>query len=253
MTGAATRNILLRLQFVGTAYSGWQRQSKDRSVQAVIEDAIAGATGEPSSLVGCSRTDAGVHAEDYIANFKTHSGIPPTRFAPAIQSHLPRDILIRSSRVVPFSFNSRKCSYSKTYRYQIYCGFTPFNCSRWYQTSESLDLEALSRAAELLVGGHDFGNFCVTKSLKRDNQCNIEQATWSRRGRKLYFKVTGDRFLHKMVRFLVGTQLQIATGKMALEDLRQMLQCPGEFKAKHAAPPDGLYLEKVRFMDRLEE
>ncbi len=248
-----TRNILLKLQFVGTNYAGWQRQSRERSVQGVIEAAISAITNETVSLTGCSRTDAGVHAEDFIANFRTQSNIPSDRFAKAIQSKLPKDIHIVSSREVEPDFNARKRSHSKTYRYQIYRGFTPFNTTRWWQMPDRLEAELLKEAAGLMVGRYDFSNFCVTKSLKRDNHCRIEQATWSIRGRKLYFKITGDRFLHRMVRFLVGTQVQIAAGRLQLADFRKMLRQPGSLKARHSAPPEGLYLMKVRFMDRQEE
>ncbi|MCX6831577.1 MAG: tRNA pseudouridine synthase A [candidate division Zixibacteria bacterium] len=199
------RNILLRLAFVGTNYAGWQRQQNDTSVQGAIEQAIKAVTGECVSLVGCSRTDAGVHAEDYVANFRTAAPIPADRFQPAIQTKLPRDIQILASKEV-----------------------------------------VLPEMAGLLVGMHDFSGFCVQKSLKDDNRCTIKDAAWRKIGKKLYFKITGDRFLHHMVRFLVGAQFEVATGRLTRGDFELILKNPTEKRALYTAPPDGLYLMRVK-------
>jgi len=193
----------LRLAFVGTNYTGWQHQKNGLSVQEVIETAIGKITGEEITLVGCSRTDAGVHAEDYVANFRTVSSIPADKFKPAIQSKLPRDIQILKSGEVSATFDARRSSFEKTYRYQIYFGYSPFCLDRWWQFGGDMDLRTLTGLAEVIVGTHDFSGFCVRKSLKTDNTCTIKDAAWRRSGKRLYFKITGDRFLHHMVRFLV--------------------------------------------------
>jgi tRNA pseudouridine38-40 synthase len=241
------RNVLLQLAFVGTDYSGWQRQKAPGTVQQVIESAISEITREQVSLIGCSRTDAGVHAEDYIANFRTGSSIPVAKFKPAIQSKLPRDIqIIRSLEVDP-TFNARRNSYEKTYRYQIYLGSTPFYNGRWWQYGGEIDYLSLSCMAKKLTGTRDFSGFCVQKSLKADNRCSIKQAAWSRVGKKVYFRIIGDRFLHRMVRFLVGAQIEVAVGKLTFEDFEDMLNDPGKRRALYPAPPDGLYLTKVKY------
>ncbi len=240
------RNILLRLAFVGTNYAGWQRQQNDTSVQGVVEQAIKAITGECVSLVGCSRTDAGVHAEDYVANFRTAAPIPADRFQPAIQTKLPRDIQILASREVPPEFNARRCSYEKTYRYQIVLGTSPFFQDRWWQYSSVVDFSTLPKLAESLVGMHDFSGFCVQKSLKNDNRCEIKDAAWRKSGKKLYFKITGDRFLHHMVRFLVGAQFEVAAGRQTRRDFELILNNPTEKRALYPAPAEGLYLMKVK-------
>lgn len=241
------RNILLRLAFVGTNYSGWQRQKTPTTLQQALEAAIAEVTGDPTNLTGCSRTDAGVHAEDYIANFKTAATIPADKFKPALQSKLPRDIQIIKSAQVDLTFNARRNSYEKTYRYQIFLGNTPFNNGRWWQYTGEIDCSLLSGMAKTLVGTHDFSGFCVQKSLKIDNRCSIKQASWLRTGKKLYFKITGDRFLHRMVRFLVGAQIEAACGKMPVGDFVEILNHPERKRALYPAPPDGLYLAKVKY------
>jgi tRNA pseudouridine38-40 synthase len=240
------RNILLRLAFVGTNYAGWQRQQNDTSVQGVIEQAIKAVTGECVSLIGCSRTDAGVHAEDYVANFKTSSTIPAAKFQPAIQMKLPRDIQILASKEVASEFNARRCSYEKMYRYQIVLGTSPFFQDRWWQYTSVVDFSVLPELAESLVGMHDFSGFCVQKSLKDDNRCTVKDATWRKIGKKLYFKITGDRFLHHMVRFLVGAQFEVATGRLTRGDFELILKNPAEKRALYPAPAEGLYLMKVK-------
>jgi tRNA pseudouridine38-40 synthase len=240
------RNILLRLTFVGTNYAGWQRQQNDTSVQGVIEEAIKAVTGECVSLIGCSRTDAGVHAEDYVASFRTEASIPAGRFKPAIQTKLPRDIQILASKEVAQEFNARRCSYEKTYRYQIALGTSPFFQDRWWQYTGSVDFGVLPDLAELLVGVHDFSGFCVRKSLKNDNRCTIKDAAWRKSGKKLYFKITGDRFLHHMVRFLVGAQFEVATGQLSRSDFELILTNPVGKRALYPAPAEGLYLMKVK-------
>ncbi|MGB5105089.1 MAG: tRNA pseudouridine(38-40) synthase TruA [Candidatus Zixiibacteriota bacterium] len=241
------RNIFLRLQFVGANYSGWQRQRNAVSVQQIIETALSKMTRAEVSLTGCSRTDAGVHAEDFIANFHTESRIPADKFAIASVAYLPKDILIKSSREVRPDFNSRRNAYEKTYRYQIALARSPFYNDLWWQCDESPDLDLLRRCCDLIVGTRDFSGFCVARSLKDDNLCTIKQATWRQTGKRLYFKITGDRFLHHMVRFLVGAQIHVACGKITLDDLDRMIRQPRKFRAKFPAPAEGLYLEKVRF------
>ncbi len=247
MGAVAVRNILLRLQFVGAHYAGWQRQKNALSVQQVIEAGLSKITRSDVKATGCSRTDAGVHAEDYLVNFHTESTIPADKFAPALQSQLPQDILVISSREVEASFNSRRNSIEKTYRYQIAMNRSPFYNDFWWQTDRNPDLAVLKRCSQLIVGVHDFSGFCVKRSLKEVNICTIKQATWKRTGKRLYFRITGDRFLHHMVRFLVGAQMQAACGEISVEDVGKMIEHPRAHRAKFPAPPEGLYLEKVKF------
>ena len=241
------RNILLKLQFVGTRYAGWQHQRNALSIQQVIEDALKKITRAETKTTGCSRTDAGVHAEDYLLNFHTESSIPAEKFALALQSKLPHDISVVSSREVRSEFNARRNSHAKTYRYQIVLERSPFYNDFWWQFDDVPDLALLSRCSRAIVGKHDFSGFCVQRSLKEDNVCTIKQAAWKRTGKRLYFKITGDRFLHHMVRFLVGAQVQVACGKIGFDDFVRMIESPQKHRAKYPAPPEGLYLEKVKY------
>ncbi len=241
------RNILLEMAFVGTAYSGWQRQKNGLAVQEVVEKATAAVTSEEIKLTGCSRTDAGVHAEQFLANFKTDSSIPTDRFRPAIQSKLPADIRIKKSTEVDPQFNARRNAIEKTYRYQIFFGRSPFLNDRWWQCPLSNEYKVLPDLARLIVGEHDFSGFCVRRSLKESNVCRITEATWRQDGRKLYFKITGNRFLHRMVRFLVGSQMEVSVGKLSQSEFESIILRPTEFRALYPAPPEGLYLNRVRY------
>jgi tRNA pseudouridine38-40 synthase len=240
------RNILLEIAFIGTAYSGWQRQKNGLAVQEVVEKAISAVTAEDVKLTGCSRTDAGVHAEQFFANFKTESSIPTERFRPALQSKLPGDILIKKSTQVGSRFDARRDALEKIYRYQIFSGRSPFCNDRWWQCPLTIDSKKLPPLARLVVGEHDFSGFCVRRSLKESNLCRITEATWRLDGRRLYFKITGNRFLHRMVRFLVGAQVEVAAGKLSKSDFESIILRPTEFRALYPAPPEGLYLNRVR-------
>ncbi|MFH2057119.1 MAG: tRNA pseudouridine(38-40) synthase TruA [bacterium] len=241
------RNIRLDLAFVGTSYAGWQRQKNGLAIQEIVERAIGKVTGEAAKLTGCSRTDAGVHARHFVANFQTQSTIPADRFKPALQSQLPRDILISRSRAVSESFHARRDAVGKHYRYQICFGRSPFYNDRWWQCDWQVDFDTLPPLAELIAGEHDFSGFCVRRSRKGDNRCRIERAEWRKIGRKLTFDIQGDRFLHHMVRFLVGAQLEVASGKLTAGHFRDIIRSPEDNRALYPAPPEGLYLMRVYY------
>jgi tRNA pseudouridine38-40 synthase len=241
------RNIRLQLAFVGSNYCGWQRQKNGISIQQLLEEAITAVTKERVSVTGCSRTDAGVHAEEYVANFRTAASIPAERFRLALQTKLPEDILVRKSEGVAADFHARRDAVEKTYKYQIYLGRSPFHNDRWWQVEIPLPQELLCESALRIVGEHDFSAFCVQKSLLSDNKCRIKEATWRKDGRRLYFQITGNRFLHRMVRFLVGAQVEVATAKMTLNEFAQLIRAPYGRRAKYPAPANGLYLAKVRY------
>ena len=139
------KNIRLDLAFVGTGYAGWQRQKNGLAIQEVLELAIAKVTKEPAKLIGCSRTDAGVHARHFVANFNTKAEIPPDRYKPALQSLLPRDIQVLRSRQAEPHFHARRNAIGKDYRYQIYLRRTPFRNDRWWQCDWLIDLRTCLR------------------------------------------------------------------------------------------------------------
>ena len=242
------KNIRLDLAFVGSGYAGWQRQKNGLAIQEVLECAIAKVTQEPAKLTGCSRTDAGVHARHFVANFHTNADIPADRYKPALQSNLPREIQVLHSRGAERDFHARRDALGKDYRFQIFRGRSPFRNDRWWQCDWPLEFAALPQLAKLIEGSHDFSGFCVRRSRKDDNTCKISRAEWRKRGRELRFDITGNRFLHHMVRFLVGAQLEVASGKLTAGQFKDIIVDPERRRALYPAPPEGLYLMKVSYL-----
>lgn len=250
----AEQNIKLIIEYDGTAYSGWQTQKESPSVQSEIIKAIKKVTGKDISLIGAGRTDAGVHAYGQTANFVIDHNIEPTRYRDAINHFLPDDILIHSATEVPIEFNSRRDAESKLYRYRV--GLMPSALElnrRWYYGFD-LDFELLTKAAALIEGEHDFAAFCVIASRQESNICRIKRAEWRRSEAELFFEIIGNRFLHNMVRVLVGGMINLATvnkdqnsRNLTLDSFADILNAPGEGRVEFTAPSRGLYLVSVQY------
>ena len=188
------RNIALRLQYDGTAYHGWQVQKTDVTVAETLERALTKVCGEPIKVVGCGRTDAGVHAERYIANFHTESRIPVERLPFAINTHTPEDIVVREALEVAEDFNAIGSCLKKEYTYRIYNSRVknPFYVNRAYFYPKRLDEEFLNRAAHQFVGTHDFA---AVRSVGTETKTTVRTIYWcdvTRSGELLELKVCAD-------------------------------------------------------------
>jgi tRNA pseudouridine38-40 synthase len=248
------RNIRLVIEYEGTAYAGWQIQNDQRTIQGEITRAIHKVTGCDVKLLGAGRTDAGVHALAQVANFRIDHTLPADRFAAAINYYLDDDIRVNESSEVPHEFHARFDALSKRYRYLI--GLEPsalYRNLRWAHTEE-LDVDLLRRAARLIVGEHDFAPFCVTSSRKPNNTCTIHSARWRIIGKLLVFEIHGNRFLHNMVRRLVGAMSNLAQVRpdrnilnLTLDGFGDILGSPTEEQVVFTAPARGLYLVSVNY------
>jgi len=253
MTGGE-RNIRLVVEYEGTAYAGWQIQVDQRTIQGELTRAIHRVTGCDVKLIGAGRTDAGVHALAQVANFRIDHELPAERFAAAINYYLDDDIRVSSSGEVPFEFHARFDAFSKRYRYLI--GMQPsavYRSLRWAH-SEALDTELLHQAARLVVGEHDFAPFCVVSSRKPNNVCTIHSARWRRIGNLLVFEINGNRFLHNMVRSLVGAMTNLAMLQphrnnlnLTLDRFGDIIRSSTEERVVFTAPARGLYLVSVNY------
>jgi tRNA pseudouridine38-40 synthase len=241
------RNIKLTIEYDGTDFAGWQSQKDQRTVQGEIEKAIKKLTSEPVTLAGSGRTDAGAHALGQVANFKTDSALPLQILRAALNALLPDDILIRETRQVQLEFHSRHSAKSKIYRYRIYLGETSLQRNYVWQFRFPVSLSNLKKASKMLLGKKDFSSFCVAKSRKESNICKIKKATWKKSGQMLEFEIEADRFLHSMVRIIVGTLLEVGRGRLAMKDFGQILSAKDRRKAGRTAPACGLYLVEVRY------
>jgi len=242
-----TRNIKLKIEYDGTDFSGWQKQPKLRTVQGEIEDKLKRILQEKITLIGSGRTDVGVHALEQVANFKTESELNLTSMHRGLNSLLPEDIFVKDVEEVDSDFNSRYGAKSRVYRYRICLGKNIFMRRYSWEVPYCLDLSKIKKTTKIILGRQDFTSFCVSKSAKPDNHCFIFRAGWKKDGKRLDFEIEADRFLHTMVRSLVGTLIDAGRGYFSLKDFINILKAKDHKKAGLTAPAKGLYLVKVNY------
>ena len=245
------RNIALRLMYNGTAYHGWQVQKNAVTVCETLQTALAKITGAPVHLTGCGRTDAGVHAERYVANFRTDSRIPVDRLPFAVNTHTPEDIAVKEAFEVAEDFNAIGSCIKKEYTYRIYNSRfkNPFYVNRAYFYPKRLDETFLNRAAHMFVGTHDFAAVRSVGTETRSTVRTIHYCDVTRSGDLLELKVCADGFLYNMVRAITGTVLYAAEGKFAPEDIPGILERGDRTAAGPTVPPGGLYLTRLWYED----
>lgn len=243
------RNIRLDLCYDGTRYNGWQRQTAhDNTIQGKLETALSRILGEPIEVSASGRTDTGVHARGQVANFHTGSGMDCAELLDQLRRYLPEDIGIYSCREVSPRFHARLNALEKTYCYRLWNTAEPCVFERRYVAvmQERLDLEAMQRAARLFCGTHDFSAFCANKKMKKSTVRTIKSFTVEHVGAELRFTVTGNGFLHNMVRILVGTLIEVGRGERAEESIPTLFGAKRE-QAGFLAPGKGLCLMEVRY------
>ena len=241
--------------YVGTAYHGWQIQKNAVTVEETLEKAIASVVGHPVKCTGAGRTDAGVHAENYIANFRTTSTIPCDRLPLAVNTRLPEDIVVGKATEVHDGFNAIGSCIKKEYTYRIYNSRikNPFYVNRAYFYPKKLDETVMDRAARMFEGTHDFAAVRSVGTNVRSTVRTIYYCRVTRNEELLELKVCADGFLYNMVRAITGTVLYAAEGKLTPEDIPVILDSGNRTLAGPTAPPGGLYLTRVWYNDeRLE-
>ena len=245
------RNIALILMYNGTAYHGWQVQKNEVSVAATLEKGLSMVCGEPIRVVGCGRTDAGVHAEYYVANFRTNSTIPVERLPFAVNTHVPEDIVVSRAYEVAEDFNAIGSCIKKEYTYRIYNSRikNPFYVNRAYFYPKKLDEELMDRAAHMFEGTHDFAAVRSVGTNVKSTVRTIYYCYVTRSGDLLELKVCANGFLYNMVRAITGTVLYAAEGKLLPEDIPVILDAGNRTLAGPTAPPGGLYLTHVWYED----
>ncbi len=248
-------NIKIIIEYDGSAYSGWQRQADQRTVQEEIERALEKILKSKTTLYGAGRTDAGVHALGQVANFHCESTIPADKFAPALQQHLQRDILIKSSCIVAESFHSRFDAVARKYTYRLSPERSALqNLRRWEAPRlAALTLERLNEAAGVFLGERDCAALCIPASVPDSSFCTISESNWTQNGDEFEFTIIANRFLHSMVRAIVGFCVRYALPPgasrppLTLNDIEDILKA-GKWTSDHLiVPPQGLYLAEVRY------
>lgn len=245
------RNIKMTLAYDGTAYHGFQVQNRTglATIQEELEKALARLTGEKVSVFGSGRTDAGVHALGQVINFFSKTRIPAERFPLAINSLLPRDIVVREALDAEPGFHARFSAKRKTYRYIIYNDRypLPFWRNYSYHVPVSLNIERMSEGAAAFLGLHDFRAFCAQGTAVADFERSIFDCRVGKKGPLLHIIVTGDGFLYNMVRIMTGTLLEIGENKRSPADIARLLQDGDRRKAGRTLPPHGLCLWSVEY------
>lgn len=250
-------NIGMLVSYDGTAYSGFQIQPKEDTIQGRIEKAIHMLTQESVSIIASGRTDAGVHAYGQVFNFMTESAIPIDRWTIAINSRLPDDIVIRDTWEAPLSFHSRYSSKRKTYRYSIIAEQKPdvFRRLTEFFYPKPLNVRAMQEAITHLIGEHDFTSFSSPKSTKvshirtiYDAHIEYEPSKSGEEARgRIHIVVMGNGFLYNMVRIIVGTLIRVGQGKLAAHDIPRILEAKNRQAAGSLAVPHGLMLWSVDY------
>ena len=241
------RNIALILMYNGTAYHGWQVQKTEVTVAQTLERGLSMVCGEPVKCTGCGRTDAGVHAEHYVANFRTSSRIPVDRIPFAVNTHIPEDIVVKAAYEVAENFNAIGSCIRKEYTYRIYNSRikNPFYVDRAYFYPKRLDEQVMDRAARAFEGTHDFA---AVRSVGTETKTTVRTVYWcdaEREGDLITVRVCANGFLYNMVRAMVGTMVYASYGKLRAEDIPALLETRDRRLTGPTMPPQGLYMHRI--------
>lgn len=250
-----SRPYLAVIQYDGGGFAGWQRQPKDRTVQADFEAVLERLMGRRTMATGAGRTDTGVHALGQAVSFagsERWTVQPPQELRRALNALLPREIWVRDVHLMRAGFDARRSATARRYRYLIgtdEAAVSPFRRPYEWAVGQALDVSALESTAAALVGENDFRGLAAAGANTAHYRCRVALAQWAPRadGMGMVFTVEADRFLHHMVRFLVGTMVDIALGRRPPADFPRLLAATDNLAASPPAPPHGLYLEAVRY------
>lgn len=244
------RNIKLEIEYDGTRYSGWQRQKNSISIEETVENAVRKITKEDIKLIGSSRTDSGVHAKGQVANFNTLTSIPVDRFSYAINTKLPKDIVVFNACEVPMDFHARYSCKGKRYSYMILNREFPSPLLRNYAAhcSYKLDLESMKSAAEHFLGTHDFEAFRSTGSSVKTSVRTVSLIQLEKQDNDIIkMFIEADGFLYNMVRIIAGTLMEVGRGRISPDSIPSIIESKNRDLAGKTAPAQGLYLEKIYY------
>ena len=243
------RNIKLIMAYDGSSYHGFQVQRHGPTIQEVLERALRDLTGEKIRVTPAGRTDAGVHALGQLVKIRTGSSMPPARYAPALNTYLPRDIVIKLSREVPEDFHARFDAIGKVYTYVVHQGphQSPFLSHHAHFVQRPLDWDKIAEAAALLQGRHDFKSFQAAGSTVTNTVRTLSRVELARRGPFYLLTFVGDGFLYHQVRNMVGTLLEVGAGRLQPDDIMGILKAGRRECAGPTAPAAGLFLSRVLY------
>lgn len=244
------RNLKLLIEYDGTEYAGWQRQENARTIQEEIEKVLLQVLQENVAVIGAGRTDSGVHARGQVANFRTGTRLACAEIDRALNGLLPGDIVIHRVDEVAGDFHARFSARERCYSYAIIRAHSAMRRNFSWYVGYALDAGLMNKAAALLTGAHEFGSFCKGQSEVDHYRCTVLSACWTEEGAHLGFVIRANRFLHGMVRSLVGTMVDVGRGHTTLEQFSSILAMNDRSQGGANAPARGLTLESVRYDER---
>lgn len=242
------RNFAVKIRFLGKNYHGFQRQQNAVTVQEIIEDALFNILGEKTVIFGCSRTDTGVSAAEYVFNFKTENAITPFKLKGALNHFLPEDIAATDTVIAPDDFHARYSTKAKRYVYTVRNTKErdPFAAGRaFFYGISCIDEKKLDKCAKTFLGKHDFSAFCSAHDSVKSHVREITHASVERHGDDVLFTFEADGFLYNMVRIMVGTLLFVSEGKIEEDAIGSIIESKDRKRAGMTADAEGLMLDRV--------
>ena len=244
------KNFKLTIQYDGTNYSGWQIQKDQETVQGTLKQSVENIIHNNNvNIIGSGRTDSGVHSLGQVMNMKIETNMNETEMLKSMNANLPYDIKVVKSEIVDESFNARFSAKKRDYIYQITNKATPFNYKYYWQYPYTYDLGILNKCADIILNQSDFSNFCKHSSDINNYNCDIYKSLWIQDNDGLKYNISANRFLHHMVRMLVGTMLEVSRGKLLVDDFIELFNMNDNKRNILTAPSKGLYLSKVFYAD----
>ncbi len=250
--GAA--NVMLTLAYDGTDFAGWQVQDRQRTVQGVLEAALARMLDRPVRVRAAGRTDAGVHALGQVASFSAPISFPAERWAVAINSYLPPDVRVLAARPVAAQFDARRSAVARAYRYQLTTGAVGWPHLRryCYHVRHPIDLRYVNRASGYLIGEYDFTAFAAARDGSRSKVRRVLSAAFFPSAPYVVFRIVATSFLWRMVRSIVGSLLELAAMGAPAADVRRLIEARRRADVGQTAPARGLFLERVWYPPHAE-
>ena len=248
----AERTVQLVLHYDGSGFSGWQRQPEQRTVQGVIEQALERLCSAETAALGSGRTDAGVHARGQAVGVRVPAKWTPDALRRALNAVLPEDVWVAAAYEMRPEFHARYSATARRYSYYVGTddhAHSPFRRRTEYPFTHRLDRDSLRQSGSSLLGEHSFRAFAV-KGTAPDHdahRCDVRLARWDDRAGGLVFEIEANRFLHHMVRFLVGTMLDVASGRRPLKDMTELLRSEHNSDVSPPAPANALFLDAVHY------
>lgn len=240
----------LKIEFDGTSFSGWQKQDQVRTVQGELEKALTTFLREKIDVMGQGRTDSGVHAECQIAHADLPESVNAAKLIHAMNGLLPKDMAVIHSELVKDNFHARFHAISRRYRYQVAERPVPLHRHTHWVVTHQVNEKLMHECADMIRGEHDFVNFAKEDSAMDEygtTKCKILESGWERRKPFWIYRIEGNRFLRHMVRRIVGTTIQVATGRVEMHQFEQLLSGRKVKRKGHSAPAVGLILEEVKY------